>query len=179
MISPEEREEAWVVVEPPGPGDAKFVSEWLSSAVEADRLLVSYYSINPAFLPSLGMIDEQFAPAAMAFVTMWLKDLAAFPLNLNRSEFTNSFANMAAVGFFTLTGDRYQMTVPKDLKVETITNALLQLAATEDVTADFDYPHPEWLVSTMTQQEALEWVRKLNRLTWQHRVADRDVLLAE
>jgi hypothetical protein len=45
---------------------------------------------------------------------------------------------MAAVGFFTLTGDRYQMTVPKDLRVETTTNALLQLAAT-DVTADFDY----------------------------------------
>lgn len=107
------------------------------------------------------------------------KDLAAFPLNLVRSEFTNSFANMAAVGFFTLTGDRYQMTVPKDLKVETIAKALLRLAATEDVTADFDYPHPEWLVVTMTQQEALEWVRKLNSLTWKHRVADRDAHLAE
>ena len=77
------------------------------------------------------MIDEQFAPAAMAFVTLWLKDLAAFPLNLIRSEFTNSFANMAAVGFFTLTGDRYKMMAPKDLKVETIAKALLRLAATE------------------------------------------------
>ncbi len=83
-------------------------------------------------------------------------------------------AIMADVGFFTQTGARYQMTVPKSLEIETITNALLLLASTED---DEYFLHHEMVLTTMTQQEAAAWKSRLNQMPWARRDADRALLL--
>jgi hypothetical protein len=86
------------------------------------------------------------------------------------------FALMAELGFFRLTGDRYQMTQPEPVSGSKIETALLRLASTED---DRYFIHPEYLVSFMSKLYAEKWKTKLERLPWMQRVADRAILLEE
>jgi hypothetical protein len=76
---------------------------------------------------------------------------------------------MAELGFFCLTGDRYQMTVPQSIIGSKIEAALLRLAATED---QQHYLHPEQLVTCLGKQDAQNWQLRLERLPWMQRVAD-------
>jgi hypothetical protein len=146
------REDRWILVEGPSSGDAEFTSQWLQAAIEADRLLKDYYSNDPIFRSRIDRLEVvyiiEFASSAMTFVEMWLKGPNVFSLGLSEWA-TEFFAIMVPTGFFTRTGDRYQMTIPKDLKIETIKNSLLQFAATED--SEYDL-HPESLLTTVTQQ---------------------------
>ena len=80
---------------------------------------------------------------------------------------------MAAIGLFTKTGVRYQMTIPKDLNIEAIKTALLKLG-TQDAAYWF---HPEWCVTTINKQEAEDWKVRLASLPLDPRLADRDALL--
>jgi hypothetical protein len=77
---------------------------------------------------------------------------------------------MAELGFFRRTGDRYQMTVPKEISGTSIEAALLRLAATED---DEYFLHPERLVTCLSKPDAEKWQLRLERLPWTQRVADR------
>jgi hypothetical protein len=172
------QEQHWILVEGPGPGDAEFAAQWLQSALKADRLLQREFSAHPGFRPTIERLEfasfVEFAPSAMAFIAMWLGDVSTFKLDL-RSELAEIFVTMADVGFFTQTGDRYQMTIPKTLRIKTIRDSLLKLAATEDAQYCL---HPEWLLATMTDQAASDWQGRLNGLGWMPRVADRNALLA-
>jgi len=160
------REERSILVEGPNCEDAEFAGQWLLAAAEADRLLRENSSSDLTFQVSkdrLEVIDEiAFAPPAMEFLFLWLKD-GFFSLDIG-DAWVDDFAVMAWTGFFTRTGDRYQMTIPKDLKIEAIRNSLLE---------------SETLLTTMTQQEALHWTLRLDRLPSVQRVADRNALLAE
>lgn len=82
---------------------------------------------------------------------------------------------MATIGFYRLTGDRYQMTIPEGISGSRIEAALLTVAATED--KDY-YLHPEYLATCLSKRDAEMWQTKLERLPWQHRVADRNILLS-
>jgi hypothetical protein len=179
MKSQDLQDQYWSLVEGPGPGDAEFAAQWLQSALEADRVLQKEFSEHPGFRPTIERLEfvgfVEFAPSAMAFIAMWLEDVSTFKLDL-RSELAEIFVTMADVGFFTQTGDRYQMTIPKTLRIKTIRDSLLRLAATEDVQYCL---HPEWLLATMTDQAASDWQGRLNGLGWMQRVADRNALLAE
>jgi hypothetical protein len=73
---------------------------------------------------------------------------------------------MAEIGFFSQTGDRYQMTVPKEASHTKIKTALLRLAATED---DSQFLHPEHLVHCLDERDTREWQLRLERLPW-HRL---------
>jgi hypothetical protein len=86
------------------------------------------------------------------------------------------FTLMAETGFFRLTGDRYQMTLPEALSGVTIEAALLKLAATEDLEG---YLHPEQFVSCLGRADAETWEGRLERLPWMQRVTDRALLLGE
>ena len=170
--------ELFVVVEGPSCGDAEFVSRWLASAAEADGTLQPYLLHNPAFEQRIDRIEAEhsveFTPAAMAFVQKWFRTLGAFTISLLDSQWSDMLAIMTGVGFFTRTGIRYQMTVPKDLKIEAITSALMRLAHTEDAEC---YLHHEMLLTTMNLQEAATWKSRLNRMPWAQRDADRALLL--
>jgi hypothetical protein len=172
------QEHRWSLVEGPGPGDAEFSAQWLQSALKADRLLQKEFSAHPGFRPTIGRLEfnccVEFAPAALAFISMWFKDFSTFKLNLT-TELAEIFVTMADVGFFTQTGDRYQMTIPKTLRIKTIRDSLLKLAATEDARCCL---HPEWLLATMTNEAASDWQRRLSGIGWMQRVADRNALLA-
>ena len=76
--------------------------------------------------------------------------------------------------FFSQTGERYQMTIPKVITPAKIKAALLRLLMTED---EDNFVHPEHLVRCLTQGDVRDWQLRLQRLPWTHRVADRNILL--
>lgn len=102
-----------------------------------------------------------------------MKDLTSFSLSVFEEPWGEVFAVMAEIGFFSRTGDRYQMTVPKSVTSEKIKAALLRLAATQDESG----LHPEYLVHCLNQGDVQDWQQRLERMLWTQRVADRNVLL--
>jgi hypothetical protein len=147
-------------------GDAEFASRWLAAAIDADRMLSRHCLDNPEFksaIERLGVVySVEFSPAALPFVHFWLDSPSAFSLNLFDSEWGENFAFMAATGFFTRTGQHYQMTHPHHaLTTQKIASALLRLAATED---GDHYLHPESMLMTTTKAEACRSVVSIKRL---------------
>ena len=73
---------------------------------------------------------------------------------------------MAETGFFHLTGDRYQMTVPQEISGSKIEAALLKLAASEDPEYNL---HPEQFVSCLSKadiQSGKYRIRKTREGEW-------------
>ena len=124
----------FVVVRCPSLPDAQFASRWLAAAVETDRILVHHRKANPEFEHPIEPLEDfyevQFSVPAIAFVRTWLNSGPAFSLNLSASEWSEAFAYMAEIGFFTRTDQHYQMTYPPAPTPETIARALRPLAAT-------------------------------------------------
>jgi hypothetical protein len=81
---------------------------------------------------------------------------------------------MAEMGFFVVTGQRYQMVIPTRLNMEKVKGAALKFARTEDEEYCL---HPEYLVATMPKTEAEAWQKRLRTMNPAHRCADRAVLL--
>jgi hypothetical protein len=146
----------FVVVECPSRGDAKFASRWLARADEADRILAQHREIDPAFerdIERLGVLYVvDFSWPALAFVSLWLNGGAAYSLSLFDSEWAEAFTYFQGAGFFTQKGPHYEMTLPSKLSPQTISDALLRLAKTED---ENYYLHLEQLLTTMTGDDAL------------------------
>jgi hypothetical protein len=113
-------------------------------------------------------------PGALgAFKSIWeIEEI--FLLELIESEWSEMFFVMVSLGFFTLTGDRYQMTIPRELKIETVKNAFRRIATTERRSM-----LEERFLITVTEQEAVAWKRRLLALGSPQRLADREALLAE
>jgi len=83
------------------------------------------------------------------------------------------FVLMVEMGFFTLTGDRYQMTLPTELNMDGVKRAHVKLARKEDE----DWIHPERLVVDMPRARAMEFQRLLGDMDQDQRLADRRALL--
>ena len=81
---------------------------------------------------------------------------------------------MTELGFYELTGDRYQMTLPARLNAAAVRNAVLKLANTMD---EDEVVHPERLVVSMSRPEAKDWHRRLSKLSETARLTDRRILL--
>jgi hypothetical protein len=179
MASAAFAKDPWVLVEGPGPGDAEFLGRWLLAAVEADQALQEQFKRNTQLRDQISRLEVtyqiRFSPAATKFVELLMKDLTSFSLSV-WTEWGEIFTVMAELGFFSLTGERYQMTLPKAASGPNIEVALLRLAATED--QDY-FLHPEHLLTCLSKPVVLEWQRRLERLPWMHRVADRAVLLGQ
>jgi hypothetical protein len=167
----------WVIVEGPAPGDAYFLGQWLLAAAEADKLLQEQFEQDPSFKLTIGRIELlyafAFSPTATKCIELLMKDITSFSLSVFEL-FGEVFVVMADIGFFSQTGDRYQVTVPKSVTREKIKAALLRLVATED---EIDFLHPEHLVHCLSQEDVQHWHVRLGRMPWPQRVADRNVLL--
>jgi hypothetical protein len=177
---PEGDDFSHVVVEGPSCGDAEFICQWLNAALESDRLLDQHSTKDPPFWNSMLRLEMEslieFAPAATAFIRKWLKNRRSFSLNLRDSPWVGIFTVMVGIGFFTRTGNRYQMTVPHRVELGSITESLLQLAETED--AEY-YLHPERHLVAMTSYQAKHLRARLSGSDEETRLADREKLLAE
>jgi hypothetical protein len=169
----------FVVVEGPSCGDAKFISDWLSAALECDGLLQRHFKESPDFRKSIFRLEVEycigFAPAATAFIRKWLKDRRSFSLNLRNSMWAEIFTVMAGIGFFARTDHRYQMTVPSNIKLDFITESLLRFAETED--AEY-FLHPERHLVTITSFQAKLLRKKLSGTDERIRLEEREKLLA-
>jgi hypothetical protein len=84
------------------------------------------------------------------------------------------FVMMTELGFLTLTGDRYQITIPaREPDIDGVRAAALKLAKTrdEDSTA-----YPEHFITAMPHIEAKQWQRRLSLMDERRRCTDQAVL---
>ncbi len=88
------------------------------------------------------------------------------------SEDLIEFSLMTEMGFFTRTGDRYQMTLPTKLDLDCVKQAHLKLMAAEDD----EWIHPERLVVTIPTQRAVKFQALLREMDEQKRLENRRVL---
>ena len=88
------------------------------------------------------------------------EQLYSFVVELQSDE-GKEFAIMTEMGFFKWTDHHYQMAIPRRLTINTVKDALLRLAATEDE----EYVlHPEHLVRGMPLLEAAGWQQWLREI---------------
>jgi hypothetical protein len=76
-----------------------------------------------------------------------------------------SFAMMVAMGFFTFSAPRYQMTIPSHLTEMQVKQAILNFSQTED--AEFML-HPEHLVTAISLAEARAWQDRMRAIDGFH-----------
>ncbi len=170
--------EACVLIESPRWGDAEFFGKWLLAADKANRLW-SEAAKDSNFAKGVERLRVVYAPdfgdAALSLFLELRYEFVTFLVRLDSDE-GELFAMMAEMGFFALTGQRYQMIIPARLSITKVKRALLRFAQTEDN----EYAlHPEHLVTAMPFVEAKAWQKRLRAMDENQRNADRLALLAD
>jgi hypothetical protein len=172
----EEKEDRQVLIEGPAWGDAEFYGNWLINADKANKLLQQARRDDPDFNSSVDVIEVpqclDFGIMATVFLSKFRKKFDTFILDSESADLLD-FVLMVEMGFFTLTGDRYQMTLPTKLDGDLVKQAHLKLVGTEDE----DWIHPERLVVDMPRTRAIEFQRFLGEMDPGQRLADRRALL--
>jgi hypothetical protein len=157
--------EPYILVEGPKWGDAEFYGKWLLAAAKADALWKKATN-DPSLEEQFGLVTMIYIPdfgiGATVMVSQLEENLASFAIQLNgvAIELVDEFVMMAEMGFFVLTGQRYQMAIPAKLNMDVVKRAALKFAQTEDE----DILHPEHLVVTMPYAEAKAWQERLRLL---------------
>jgi hypothetical protein len=172
-----EKTDTRILVEGPAWGDAEFYGQWLLNAAKAQTLLEQARSDDASFCSAVEVLEVMqcldYGITAMVFLSQFAdKEFQTFLFDPNSLDL-NDFALMVEMGFFTLTGDRYQMTLPRDLDMERVKQAHVKLAETEDK----DWVHPERLVAHMPHARAMDVQQLLGRMNQKQRLADRRALL--
>ena len=171
-------QDTYVLVEGPTWGDAEFYGHWLLTASKANRLLQDAKRDDPEFRAAIFILEVLYVLDFGIMATVFLSQFTderfyTFAIEVGSSDDLNEFALMVEMGFFNLTGDRYQMTVPENLDLKRVKEAHLRLAATEDE----DGIHPEKLVVGMPRSQARRYERLLSSMNQDQRLADRRALL--
>jgi hypothetical protein len=175
-----EESESCILVEGPRWGDGKFYGRWLIAAAEAQALWKEALK-NPNFQKQVDRLCmlayPDFGMGATVLLSRLERNLASIIVSLNEEDQTlvEEFAMMVEMGFFVLTGERYQMVIPPRLNMDRVKMAALKLAETED---EEYFLHPEYLVASLPYWQAKEWQARLRQMDEDHRCADRDVLLS-
>jgi hypothetical protein len=180
-----------ILIEGPRRGDVEFYGRWLLAAAEAQRLfteaskdqvfndeilvLQAYCLVDLGIMAS-DMLQKLFEHELTAIIAVGGTDESGdYPIVLE------AFTTLSALGFFTVTGERYQMVIPPKLDVETVKRTLIKRAADVDALIAADAGEN---LTTMPRAAANRW-RKLRIIMatrgWQliecQRVADRNALL--
>ena len=166
-----------VLVEGPAWGDAEFYGNWLLMSAKANGLLRQARSDDPEFSQLIDTLEMLQCLDFGIMATVFLSQLAdtnvqSFVIGLDAEDLVD-FVLMVEMGFFTLTGGRYQMTVPTKLDMELVKQAHLKLAGTEDE----EWIHPERFVIDMSRERAIKFQRLLRDMDQDQRLADRRALL--
>jgi hypothetical protein len=175
--SPNRKTRPYVLVEGPCWGDAEFYGHWLLGAAMVNELLKKAKKDDPEFRAAIDTLEIShvldFGIMATVFVSKFTdKAFHTFAIDVE-SEDLLDFVLMAEMGFFELTGDRYQMILPSNLAIERVKQAHLKLAATEDE----EWVHPERLIVCMPRSHARRYQRLLRNMNQDQRLADRSALL--
>jgi hypothetical protein len=175
-----DEKEPCILVEGPNWANADFYGRWLQAAAKADAIwkrAIKDSSFENEVARLLVVSIPDFSIGATVLLSRLEKNLASFTIHLNGEEdveLVDEFVLMAEMGFFVLTGQRYQMVIPTRLNMDKVKRAALKFAQTEDEDC---YLHPEHLVATMPYAEAAAWQHRLRDMDEAHRQADRLLLL--
>ena len=154
---------------------ADFYARWLLAAEKAERLWTRVLA-NRKFERQVDSLCVLYIPSfeigACVLMMQLEKQLSTIIVELGSYE-ELEFCMMVSLGFFQLTGYRYQMTIPHRLTESEVKKAALAVARTEDD----DWLHPEKLITTMSLSEAKAWQVRLRAMDEAHRIADRKLLL--
>jgi hypothetical protein len=152
-----------VLVEGPSWGDAKFYGRWLLAAAEAEVFWKNAYK-DSEFQKQIDRVCVAYIPhfgISATLIIMGLREYrTSLMVDLNTEE-GESFAMMVAMGFFTFSAPRYQMTIPSHLTEMQVRQAILNFAQTED--AEFML-HPEHLVTSISFAEARAWQDRMRAI---------------
>ena len=169
--------ERCALIEGPRWADTKFYANWLLAAAKANALWTEALE-NPRFSERVDRLTIAYLPdfniGATVLLSRLEQNLASLVVDLNGEEEPEEFAMMIGMGFFVLTGQRYQMVVPTRLTLVKVMKAALRLAKTED---EEYFLHPENIITTMPYSEAKAWQNRLRGMDEVHRQADRLLLL--
>ena len=170
-----EKRASCVLIEGPRWADCRFLARWLLAAEKAERLWTRVLA-NRKFERQVESLCVLYIPsfeiAACVLMMQLEKQLSTIIVELGSYE-ELEFCMMVSLGFFRLTGYRYQMTIPHRLTESEVKKAALAVARTEDD----DWLHPEKLITTMSLSEAKVWQVRLRAMDEAHRIADRKLLL--
>jgi hypothetical protein len=127
--------EPFILIEGPMWGDAEFYGKWLLAAAKAQALWKTAIK-DPNFekqIEQLSVLPE-FSLSASFYLFQVQKNLVSFTIPLNSVDWgeVEEFTLMAEMGFFVVTGQRYQMAIPQGLSTEKVKMAALKFAQTED-----------------------------------------------
>jgi hypothetical protein len=166
-----------ILVEGPWRGDAHFYGNWLLCAARVNEIVHELKNSDADFRRATETIEIIFGLDFGISATVFLRKLAdtthvTFTIDTASQELID-FVLMAEMGFFSLTGERYQMTLPSDLDAPKVKKAHLKLADTEDD----EWIHPELLVAPMSCSRAKLFQSLLGKMNPGHRMADRRALL--
>lgn len=175
-VNEEENDQPHLLIEGPRWGDAQFYGGWLLQAAKANEIWVEAKK-EPAFAKEIETFQLcyplDFGKMAGVLLGMFLGQKSTLVVSLE-TVYPVAVAVMAAMGFFVLTGERYQMTMPTELDLPTVKRAVLALVETED--SEFMF-HPERMLVAMSCSSALAWQQRLGEMNEDLRVADRRLLL--
>ena len=165
-----------VLVEGPSWGDAGFYGDWLFGAAKANALLQEAKKGDAEFRKAIVTLEIvqviDFGIGATVFVAELAEEFYSFIVDADALDLSE-FVLMTEMGFFTRTGDRYQMTLPSALELDKVKQAHLKLALTED----HDWIHPEKLVALIPYSRAQKCQHLLRTMSQDQRLADRRALL--
>jgi hypothetical protein len=177
----EDPAECCALIEGPTWADTGFYGNWLLAAAKANELWTEALK-NPRFServdPLIAYEIPDFNIGATVMLSRLEQNLASFVVNLNEQTVPEEFAMMIELGFFALTGQRYQMVIPTRLTIRKVVKAALKLVKTEAEGEDgVDVLHPEHLITTMPCADARTWQGRLRGMDDAPRQADRFLLL--
>jgi hypothetical protein len=159
-------------------GDADFYGRWLVYAAHANKIFNNLKLDDPQFRAATETIEIaellDFGIAATHFLCLLRQKFETFILETGDLV---PFVLMVGMGFFTRTGDRYQMTLPLYLDADGVKKAHLELMRTQNVRED--WIHPERLVVSMPLAKAANYQGLLSAMDQEERIAERRALLSQ
>jgi hypothetical protein len=146
-----------ILIESPKWGDAGLYGKWLLAATYTETLWKEA-RIDPEFEKQVQRVSVAYIPdfgiAASAMLRQLLKRYrTTLVLDLD-SEDAEDFAMMVTMGLFVFQNERYRISIPSDLSLAKVKEAILRYAETEDEECAL---HPEHVVNTMSLSDTRAW----------------------
>ena len=160
------------LVETPFFSHAKFFGRWLLAAAEAQQA-VEIALASDASLRERLAYEPCLSLDAMLCIEYLVNSRSSFVIEIRTLD-GNGFLILAQMGFFVRTGRRYQMTIPNSITPKGAASAIERLVSTRD---DDGILHAEHIINCMPRFEAEQWQRRLDAMSQEARLADRQRLL--
>jgi hypothetical protein len=169
---------SYLLIEGPSWYDAEFFGKWLLAATEAQRLSEEAVNTDSEFSAKTERLEfgrrEPFGGYATTLIRCLTMTGCTAVIDTD-TDLAQGVAMMAHMGFFALTGERYQMVLPSPLNSEVVRASALTI-----LEAYTGYCMPvQKIMRTMPWAIAKDLQQKLEQMDQVQRVADRELLLLD